>query len=91
MTPVSFSTIATHPVSEKVDARLNAASLFPEFCNLNGIVPDSPGLSVTALSGVEDVKDTPNCSETATSIINLPFSPVEALPASVNHTCQICC
>ena len=90
-TPVSFSTTALQPSSENVGTRLYEASRLPTFCNLNGIVPDSPGNNVSASKGACDVSETPNCSVTARFIDTRPFSPEFVPPLSRNQTCHVCC
>ena len=89
--PVSFSTTADHPSSEKVVTKLKDASRLPMFCKRTGISPDSPGNKVSASSGVCEVRDTPYCSVTARFIVTLPFSPELVPPLSWNQTCQVCC
>ena len=70
--PVSFSTPYAQPdsVSEKVEARLNAASLLPVFWSLKSKYPYSDGGIWSTNKAVFEVNETPYCSVTAVLISN---------------------
>ena len=89
--PVSLTIIAFQLSSEKVVAKLNEASLFPEFCKRKGTIPYSPGPKVPACKPTVEESETPYCSVTPTEAETRAFSPAFCPEASVNQSCHVNC